>query len=226
MIKPALLLVILLGVTATAMNAGAAGERVARIERLRQLLSTHAGDPRVLLRLGSEYVFLADETERHDTVEEARRILNRASEAGAGPEARAWMGLLRCVEAKYGSGATARALAQDGLHELDAAVELEPENLKFRLMRASVCLRVPREWKRLEQAKDDLLVTELSIRRDPARIGHFDLDAAEVYFKLGQAHLGNGEMTEARTAWQRAQKAVPTSRYAREAERLLRRHGS
>lgn len=217
---------LLLTLCATTMRAGAAGDREHRIARLRELLAARPDDPHVLLELGSQYVFRADETERPEAIAEARHTLNLALEAGSGPEARAWLGLLRCIEAKFGSGATARSLAQGGLHDLDEAVETEPGNLKFRLMRASVSLRVPREWKRLGQAKEDLLVTELAIRRDPSRLHRYDLDPAEVYFKLGQAHLGTGELTEAREAWQRARKVLPAGKWTREAERLLRRHGT
>ena len=223
--RHAILVVLMLTLGVNAMCAGAAGEREARIAKLRALLEKNPSEPRLLLKLATQYVHLADETERQETADQARQLLTQAEKAGAGPETRAWMGLLRCIEAKYGSGVTARTLAQDGLHMLDEAVEADAANLKFRVMRASVSLRVPREWKRLEQAKDDLLVAELAIRRDPRRIHQYDIDAAELYFKLGQAHLGTGELTEARAAWQLAVKQVPATKYAREAERFLKRHG-
>lgn len=224
--RKACLLVLALTLSATTMRAGAAGDREQRIARLKDLLATHPGNAKVLLRLGCQYVFRADETERPEAIVEARHTLNEALQAGCGPEARAWLGLLRCIEAKFGSGATARALAVEGLTELDAAVEASPENLKFRMMRASVSLRVPREWKRLEQAKEDLLIAAAAVRRDASRLRTYDVDPAELYFKLGQAHLGAGELPEARAAWEHAKQTGAEGRWAREADRLLRRHGS
>lgn len=220
MIKLATLLVLLL--CAHPMRAGAAGERDAKIERLKALLATHPGDPRVLLRLGEHCVFRADETQRPEHVTEARDALLKALDAGSGPEARAWLGLLRCVEAKYGSGAMARAHATEGLRDLDQAVAEESDNLRFRLMRATVALKVPREWKRLPQGKEDLLVAEAAVRRDPARLKRYDLDAAELYFKLGQAHLATGELAEARAAWEKARAGA--GKWSQEAARLLKRH--
>ena len=222
--RASLLLVIAVLSTGLA-HAGAQSDRLAKIARLKALLDAHPGEPRVILKLGEQYTRLADETEQAENMREARKYLVTAAGMGVGPEASAWMGLLRCIEAKYGNGATARSLAQDGLHELDVAVDGDPDNLKYKLMRASVGLKVPREWRRLEQAKDDLLVTELALRRDPTRVKKFELDLSEVYFKLGQAHLGTGELNEARLAWRKARTLVPESRYAREAERLLARHG-
>lgn len=221
--KPAMLLVLMLSLCANPMRAGAAGERDAKIAKLKSLLATHPRDPRVLLRLGEHYVFRADESQRPEHVTEARETLAQALDAGAGPEARAWLGLLRCVEAKYGSGATARAFATEGLRDLDQAVEQESDNLKFRLMRATVDLRVPREWKRLPQGKEDLLIAEAAARRDPAKLKRYDLDPAELYFKLGQAHLATGEIAEARGAWERA-RAAGAGKWSSEAERMLARH--
>ena len=208
------------------VDAGATTDREAKIARLKELLVAHPNEPRVILKLGEQYTRLADETELTENMRTARRYLEQALGTGAGPEANAWLGLLRCIEAKYGSGLTARSYAQEGLHQLDIAVDSAPDNLKYRLMRASVDLRVPREWKRLEQGKEDLLVADLALRRDPTKAKRFELDLAEVYFKLGQAHLGTGELSEARQAWQKARQLNPESRYAREAERLLARHGS
>lgn len=205
------------------LAAGPIAEREAVIARIEAQLAQKPGDPRLLLKLARQYVHLADETVRTETFELARRHLTGAEQAGAGVEVRAWRGVLRCIEAKYGSGASARTMAQQGLAQLDASVEEEPANLKLRLMRASVALRVPREWKRVPQAKEDLLTADLAVRRDPEKLHRFDLDEAELYFKLGQAHFALGELDEARKSWARA--AHGTTRYARQAQRAIDQRG-
>jgi tetratricopeptide (TPR) repeat protein len=205
------------------LGTGPIAEREAKIAKIGAELAAKPGDPKLLLRLATQYVHLADETERSENFEAARRHLTEAERGGAGVEVRAWRGVLRCVEAKYGSGPTARTMAQQGLAQLDATLDEEPSNLMLRLMRASVALRVPREWKRVPQAKEDLLTVDLAIRRDPARIARYELDAAEVYFKLGQALYASGELADARASWKRAAQAAPDSRYARVALRWLKK---
>lgn len=206
------------------LAAGPIAEREALIARIETQLAAMPGDPRLLLKLARQYVYLADETVRAETFELARRHLTEAERAGAGVEVRAWRGVLRCIEAKYGSGASARTMAQQGLAQLDASVEEEPANLKLRLMRASVALRVPREWKRLPQVREDLLTAELAVRRDPEKLQRFELDEAELYFKLGQAQFALGDVDEARKSWSHAARGA-ASRYAREAQRALKQRG-
>jgi hypothetical protein len=198
--------------------------RAEKIARLKRSLDRQPGDYMLLIRIVTQHVLWADETEEPEAFRGARRYLSELrAEAPGAAEPLGWTGLLRCVEAKYGSGSRAKSLALHGLKELDTAIAMDPDNLKLRLMRASVGLKVPREWSRLAQAKDDLLRLELLIRRDRRRLGRFDLDAAEIYFKLGQAHLATAEIGEARRSWSVAMSESPASGYARAAGRQLAR---
>ncbi|MBI4864146.1 MAG: hypothetical protein HY815_28405 [Candidatus Riflebacteria bacterium] len=201
--------------------------REAKIARLLALLESKRGDPQVLLSLGCEYVHLADETEQAETLALARKYVSMALDADPnGAEPLAWLGVFHCLEAKFGGGgASAKSLALQGLKELDSAVARDPDHLTAVMMRATVCLRVPKEWGRVPRARDDLLKMELTLRRYPDRIKKFDLAMDEVYFRLGQALHASGETTAALVAWKKATQVTPRGRYATEAHRSLRRYG-
>jgi len=200
------------------------GGRMSRIARLRELLAVHPGNAQILVRLGGQYVLEASETERSEDLNWARRYLLAATASDPGmSEARGWLGVLRCVEAKCQDGPSAKSLALEGLKELDGVIGRDPAHLKVRLMRAEVCLRMPREWGRLQTALDDLTAIELAVRRKPELAKQFSVDVPEIYLNLGVAQHAFGELDAARRSWTLACRTGSGTRFAQQAARLLRK---
>ena len=199
--------------------------RESKIVRLRELLRHRPGSTPLMMKLAGHLIRQADETELTAGLADARHLLTQVlAVVPDEAEAWGWLGVARCVEAKYGEGASAKSLALAGLKDLDGAIARQPGNLAVRLMRAEVGLKVPREWGRLPQAREDLLSMEHAIGRRPELIATFGLDMSEVHLKLGEALCATGDVPGAMRAWRAASKIAPEGRFAREATRLVRKY--
>jgi len=107
----------------------------------------------------------------------------------------------------------------NGLKEMDKAVELDPNNVSIRMIRGSNSLSLPNFFDRAPTAVADFEYLTKLIEKSP---NSFDPDyCAGVYLKLGLAYKKMDKMQKARTSWEKAAAASENSQAAKEALQLL-----
>lgn len=201
-------------------------ERSEKIRKLEAAVSQHNTDGRYLGSLGEEYVLKATDSRDAMDYETARKYLERGlTYLPHDAELRGWLALLTCLEARDLSGATAKSTALAGLDQLDLLVAENGDNLLIRFLRASVCMRIPRSWGRLDMALEDLSHIEFAVRRDPTLLKTYGLVATDIYMKLGRIQLVRGEKTEAKRFLTQAVEAGQDE-HADVARKLLLKHFS
>lgn len=206
------------------VSALSLAERSERIRKLETDAGQHSTDGHYLGRLGEEYVLKASDSRDALDYELARKYLERGlTHLPHDVEMRGWLALLTCLEARDETGATAKSTALSGLEQLDGLVSEGADHLLIRFLRASVCMRIPRSWGRLDMALEDLLHIEFAVRRDPTLLKTHGLAATEIYMKLGRIQLVRGEKDEAKRFLTQAVEAGQDE-HATTARKLLLKH--
>lgn len=194
----------LVTVGASAATRGSAAE-------ISRALIAHKRDPGnsgVLTDLGSQFALRASEQGFPTDVQDARTYLRQSlSLDPRNAQTVAWLGALRCIEAKVRQS---KGLVKDGLSQLDHAVEMNPEDLVVRLVRGSVCVEVPRDFGRMDTGIADLEIVRAAYERDATVLTSRRIDPAELFLKLGKGYRAKGNMDGAKHMWGKAAEAPPS----------------
>lgn len=135
----------------------------------------------------------------------------------ADPEVIAYLGSARTMVARDAWNPFSKlAGLREGAALIDHAVELAPESVVVRLVRANSRLRLPAFLDRADHARGDLerIVTLDACARPCALM-------AEVHFKLAQTYRARNDGDRARAEWARALRADPDSVWGRAARHRL-----
>lgn len=215
---PALMLAL---VTAPGMHAATRGSP-AEISRALASLKRDPGNAKLLTDAGSQFALRASEQGFPTDVEDARRYLLQAIKMEpSNAQTVAWMGALRCIEAKVRQS---KGFVSQGLSQLDHAVEMDGNDLVVRMVRGSVSVEVPREYNKVDQGLTDLEMVRAAHEKDPHALVSLRIEPAEVYLKLGKAYRAKGDIETARSMWTRASSGPP-GKERETATRLLAKYG-
>ncbi len=94
-----------------------------------------------------------------------------------------------------------------GMDTLDQAVERFPNDWVVYLVRGSTAARLPAMFAKGSRAVKDLNTVIAMREKNPAAVP--DGAMATAYLNLGFAHKQNGELPEARAAWEKGKKLYP-----------------
>ena len=192
------------------------------ISRALGALAKEPGNPRLLTDAGSQFALRASDQGYPSDIEDARKYLRQAAKMDPkSAQTVAWMGCLRCIEAKVRQS---KGYVREGLSQMDRAVEMDPNDLLVRLVRGSVEVEVPKEFSRNDQGITDLEVLKTAHDRDPQTLSQLRIDPTEVYLKLGKGYRAKGNMDMARAMWVRAAEGPP-GKDRETANRLLEKFG-
>lgn len=187
-------------------------------------LNAHKKDPSNpmhLTDLGSQFALRASEAGAPSDIEDARKYLRQSLKMDAkNAETVAWLGVLRCIEAKVRQS---KGFVREGLSQLDHATEMAPSDLRVRMLRGSVGVEVPREFNRLDGGIADLETVRAAHESDPHALAALRIDPAEVFLKIGKGYRAKGNMEGAKQMWSRAAEA-PSGRERESAMRLLTKY--
>lgn len=207
--------------TAPGMHAATRGSP-AEISRALAALRREPANPRVLTDAGSQFALRASEQGFPTDVEDARRYLLQAAKMEpANAQTVAWLGALRCIEAKVRQS---KGFVSQGLGQLDHAVQMDGNDLVVRMVRGSVSVEVPREYNKVDQGLADLEMVRAAHEKDPHALVALRIEPADMYLKLGKAYRAKGDMATARAMWTHASSGPP-GKERETATRLLAKYG-
>jgi tetratricopeptide (TPR) repeat protein len=133
------------------------------------------------------------------------------------PEVIAYLGSARTLVARDSWNPFSKlAELREGTALIDRAVDVAPESVTVRLVRANSRLRLPAFLDRADDARGDLeRIVTLAACALPCAL------LAEVHFKLAQEYRARNDGDRARAEWTRALRAAPESAWGRAARQRL-----
>lgn len=127
--------------------------------------------------------------------------------------AHAWFGSLLTIKGRDAEFPVMKMkYVNDGLKHIDRAVELEPENIEIRWLRAQNNLSLPYFFNRLDTAIVDLEFLYNNFSKDKYKALHW----------LGKAYKQKGDIEKARQCWQTVIKEASDSLLVDDARTLLK----
>ena len=179
----------------------------AEIARALAALKRDPGNPKLLTDVGSQFALRASEQGFPTDVEDARRYLLQSAKMDKdNPQTVAWLGALKCIEAKVRQS---KGFVNQGFAQLDHAVSMSATDLVVRMVRGSVSVEVPKEYNKLDQGVADLEIVRAAHEKDPSALISQRIEPAEMYLKLGKAYRAKGNIELARQMWARASSGPP-----------------
>jgi hypothetical protein len=176
------------------------------------------------LAVGRADYFKDIEGDRAADVRARREFTALAREQPVNPTVQAYLGSLDLLEAARTLAVwNKHALSQQGLRELDSAVEQDPSDLEARFIRAATTWHLPFFFHRREQAENDFAYiaprAQDAVAKGllPAALGAAALD----YY--GQMLSEKSDHAAARTAFEAAVRIDVTSPAGQDASRRLKR---
>lgn len=200
-------------------------EHESALAKLKAKLKTAPKDSEILSEIGERLtLWMADHDGEREEVPLAEFYLDRARTANPKNSLPlAWMGILTMVQAKSASVFNKKDLAQKGLKYLDQAVAMDSRNVKVRMLRGSVGVKVPKSFGRAEQALSDLEYVKSKIKTDEAAAEKLRISLCVLYLNLGKAYDLVGDPKRAREALEVAVKHDRGRKENQEASELLAR---
>jgi len=154
-------------------------------------------------------------------VDEALAMLEKAVAADPkSPAALAWLGSAQVRKAKEAPVLEKPGWVKKGFNTLDRAVELFPDAYVVYMVRGITATQVPDMFKKTPVAVKDFS-TVVAMREKKSEAVP-DSVMPGVYLHLGIAYKKNGQIAEARAAWERGKNAYPASLEAKTMEKELR----
>ena len=190
------------------------------IELLESRLADDPTNISLLMQLGELYHSLA--------VDGERRAVQKADEMFAeilridpdNAKARAWRGGVYTLKAKYAwFPGTKLVRVYQGIRMMRRAVEIAPDDITVRMVRANTSMALPGFFGQLGRAIRDLEHLLALHEEDPEGFSN-DL-LADIYLALGKAREKAGNTEVARECWEKVISLVPESDEAKEAMELL-----
>ncbi len=197
-----------------------AGPSARQIQGMEKQLAAHPDDPRLLLTLGEVYHMKGAQGDK-DAVKRSRALLEKLVGLEPGnAAARAWYGsvLTLCGRDAWLPIEKMR-LVQKGLNEMDRAVQLAPDDVAIRLLRARNGLSLPGVFHRLDTSIGDLEHVLSLEKAHPGTVGPGTLRG--VLLELGRAYGKAGDKKKARQRLEELTTRFPRSAEAAQAEKIL-----
>ncbi|MBC7084361.1 MAG: tetratricopeptide repeat protein [Firmicutes bacterium] len=192
----------------------------ARTQELEAQLKENPKDTKLLMELGIIYHSKALEGDKH-ALQRAEQVFKEVLKIEPdNAEAHAWYGSLLTIKGREDWFPLAKLFyVNQGIQEMDRAVELAPDAVMVRLVRAHTSLALPYMFGRTKVAIKDF---EYLITLSQDRPEQFNVDTlAQIYLGLGKAYAKEGDKNKARENWQKVIELAPESREALEAKSLL-----
>ncbi|HBR09939.1 hypothetical protein LR021_03730 [Candidatus Bipolaricaulota bacterium] len=190
------------------------------IELLESRLVDDPTNISLLMQLGELYHSLAVDGER-DAVQKADEMFAEILRIDPGnAEALAWRGSIYTLKARDAwFPITKLVYVYRGIGIMRRAVELAPDDIAVRMVRANTSMALPGFFGQLNTAIRDLEHLLALHEEDPE--GFSNAVLADIYLALGKAREKAGDDKGARECWQKVISLVPGSDEAKEAMELL-----
>lgn len=195
--------------------------------RVKSLEDSLKGDPentQLLLQLGILYHNMGVEGDK-EAVKKAEKVLKKLIDLEPkDAEAYCWYGSVLTLKGKYAwFPLNKMKYVNKGIKEMDKAIELAPDNVTVRMIRANNSLSLPDMFHRTDIAITDF---EHLISMKEKNPGSFEEDLlAEILLNMGKAYKKKGDLLKARENWQKVIETAPESEEALEAKELLEKTG-
>lgn len=194
------------------------------VSSARAAVKKDPADVNALTQLGKLLTRKYDATEDTGVRDEAESALDRALEIDPKhAEAVAWKGALKGLMARARED---KALAKEALADLDRAVKLDPDNLAVVYTNATVSVEVPMDWGRLDEGARRMERIEKELLGDPSKAATYDINLANVYYKLGKVHQERRDFAKAISYWEKALQVGPETRLGKKSQRMIERYKS
>jgi tetratricopeptide (TPR) repeat protein len=190
------------------------------IKKLEVSLLRDSDNPTLLLQLGIAYHDLGVQGDK-DSVKRAEKVLKKLLKLDPqNSEAHGWYGSVLTLKGRSARLPIMRMKhVSAGIKEMDNAVELSPDNVTVRMIRANNNLGLPDVFNRVDVVISDLKYLISMKEKD---INAFDDELlAEIYLNLGRAFDMRGDLNEARENWRKVIEIRPESVMAQSAKVLL-----
>jgi tetratricopeptide (TPR) repeat protein len=169
----------------------------------------------------TDLVALGQQALDANKVDEAIAHLEKAAAADPkDPEALAWLGSAQVRKAKEASLFQKSGWVKKGFNTLDEAVERSPKAFIVYMVRGITATQVPDMFRKAPVAVKDLSTVVAMREKNPEAVP--DSVMPSVYLHLGIAYKKNGQVAEARAAWEKGKKAYPGAPEAQTMEKELR----
>ncbi|NPV81483.1 MAG: hypothetical protein HPY52_14680 [Firmicutes bacterium] len=191
-----------------------------RIQELEAKLKENPRDIKLLMDLGTMYHSKALEGDKQ-ALQRAEQVFKEVLKIEPdNAEAHAWYGSTLTIKGREDWFPLAKLLyVNQGIQEMDKAVELAPDAVMVRLVRAHTSLALPYMFGRTKVAIKDF---EYLLTLSQNRPEQFNINTlAQIYLGLGKAYAKDGDKSKARENWQKVMELAPKSREALEAKSLL-----
>ncbi|MFQ6082801.1 MAG: tetratricopeptide repeat protein [Candidatus Aminicenantia bacterium] len=192
-----------------------------KIEALEENLKKDPENVEFLLELGILYHHLAQEGNK-DGIKRGEEIFKKLLEIDPeNAQAYCWYGSLLTLKGKYATLPFNKIrFVNSGTKKMDKAVELAPDNITVRMIRANNSLSLPDFFHRLELAITDFEYLLLLKEKNPDLFSKDIL--VQIYFALGKAWQRKEDIARAKKYWQKVIGIDPDSKQGIEAKRLLK----
>ena len=174
----------------------------------------------ILLKLGILYHNLGVEGDKK-AVKRARNLFEKLLELEPqNAEALAWYGSVLTLRGRDVLFPVSKlSYVNNGIEKMDKAVELAPDNISVRMIRANNSLNLPGVFHRIEIAITDF--EHLLTLREKRQEEFSKSLLAKIFLGLGSAYEKKEDTNKARENWQKAVEVLPDSMEAEMARRLL-----
>ena len=189
-----------------------------KIDSLKTIIKNEPNNIQALTELGVQYHDLGVAGD-HKAVEQGEEILKKVlSLDSTNAFATGYYGSILSLKARDASMPwTKIKYAKQGFEQLDKSIQMNPEDLDVRLIRAMNSYQVPKIMKRLSLAFDDFNFIIKHKTFDSWTADH----KAFVYLHFGKALEKDDQHVKAREFFELAIKAAPASKSAQEAKKAL-----
>ncbi|MCJ7646088.1 tetratricopeptide repeat protein [bacterium] len=174
----------------------------------------------ILLRLGILYHNLGVEGDKK-AVKRAKNLFEKLLELEPqNIEALAWYGSVLTLKGRDILFPISKlGYVNNGIEKMDKAVELAPDNVNVRMIRAHNSLNLPGMFHRIKVAINDFEHLLSLSQKSPQEFSKGLL--VEIYLGLGNAYKKKGDTIKARENWQKIVEVLPNSKEAEMARILL-----
>ena len=174
----------------------------------------------ILLKLGILYHNLGVEGDKK-AVKRAKKLFEKLLELEPkNVEALVWYGSVLTLKGRDILFPISKlGYVNNGIEKMDKAVELAPDNINVRMIRAHNSLNLPGMFHRIKIAITDF--EHLLTLREKRQEEFSKSLLAKIFLGLGKAYSKKGDITKARENWQEAVELLPDSKEAEMARILL-----
>ena len=211
---------ILMAMCVISMSLAQNSDLKAQIEMLEKKVKSEPENKEYLLNLGILYHSLAQEGNK-EGVQKGEEVFKKLLDIDSkNAQAYCWYGSLLTLKGKYASLPFNKVkFVNNGTKKMDKAVELAPDDIMVRMIRAQNSLGLPEFFQKLDVAINDFEHL-LSLHKNKPKLFSKEL-LANIYFGLGIAWKRKDNPKKAEENWQKVIEIAPDSTEAKKAKELL-----